>query len=275
LLLLPALVMFLWPLCKHWIKTVLDPTALNTTTTNFFAITCGGFAATVALLAHSAVDYQWYAPGVMLTFVGIVAMLIAQTQGARWNFQVRLLPLSAIVVPLVLLQAVQGTKSCREQYWIYKAHRAASINDRIRNLERSFAVDRSNYRTAYWIGENYRTLSFEGDSHYKELAEKAIQWLDRSARLNRFDPYPHMRKAMCLDWLKRHAEAEQEIQTALALDQEHYLVLAIAGWHYFQVGDDEKSLEYFKESNSRSPPNNPMLSSYFRLLHERAKDKQK
>ena len=275
LLLLPALVMFLWPLSKHWIKTVLDPTALNTTATNHFALTCGGFAATVALLAHSAVDYQWYAPGVMLTFVGIVALLIAQRQSARWNFTVRLVPLSVIIVPLVLLQALQGTKSCREQYWIYKAHRATSMNDRIRNWERAFSVDPSSYRTAYLIGESYRTLSFEGDAHYKELAEKAIQWLDRSTRLNRFDPYPHMRKAMCLDWLKRHAEAEQEIQTALALDPEHYLVLAIAGWHYFQVGDDAKSLQYFTASHERNSLNNPIVGPYFRLLGERAKDKQK
>ncbi|HKQ40099.1 MAG TPA: O-antigen ligase family protein [Verrucomicrobiae bacterium] len=273
LLLIPALVLYLWPLSKHWIKTVLDPTALNTTTTNYFALTCGGFAGTVALLAHAAVDYQWYAPGVMLTFIAIVAMLIAQTQGARWNFHARL-PVTIIVVPLVVLQAIEGAKSFREQYWINKAHYAGSMDERIKNLERAFAVDPSDFRTAYWIGESYRTGSFEGGANYKELAEKAMVWLDHSARLNRFDPYPHMRKAMCLDWLKRYDEGEREIQTALALDPEHYLVLSIAGWHYFQVGDDTKSVKYFIASNERNQ-SNPMPGAYFRLLDERFKAKQK
>lgn len=275
LLLLLALLTYLWPLSKHWLKTVLDPTALNSTATNYFALTCGGFAATVALLAHSAVDYQWYAPGVMLTFIGVVAMLIAQTQSTRWNFNARPLAVSIILVPLVLLQAVQGAKSFREQYWIYKAHRGGSMDVRIANLERAFAVDPFSFRTAYWIGESYRALSFEGATNYREQAQKSIEWLDRSARLNRFDPYPHMRKAMCLDWLNRHEEAETEIKKALALDPEHHIVLAIAGWHYYQVGDDQTALNYLIASHERNWWDNPIMRQYLRLVSERIQSNKK
>jgi hypothetical protein len=272
--LLAALVMFLWPMSKHWIKTVLDPTALNAVATNHFALTCGGLAGILALLAHSLVEYQWYAPGVMLTFIGIIAMLIAQTQSGRWDFGIRI-PLTIVLAPLIVCQALQGAKSCREQYWIYKAHRAASIEERITNLERAFRIDPANFRTAYWIGETCRTLSFQGEANYKQLAERAIEWLDRAAQLNRFDPYPHMRKAMCLDWLKRHSEAETEIQKALALDPEHYLVLAIAGWHYYQTEENLKALRYFTESHNRKWQNNPIVYSYFGLIDERLKAAQK
>lgn len=273
-LLAVALLMFLWPLSKHWIKTVLDPAALNTATTNYFALTCGGFVGILALLAHSLVDYQWYAPGVMLTFIGLIAMVTAQMKGERWNVGVRI-PFAIILASLAVVQASQGAKSCREQYWIYKAHRAASMNERIANLERAFKVDPFNFRTAYWVGEAYRTLSFQGEANYKELAEKAIEWLDRSASLNRFDPYPHIRKAMCLDWLKRHSEAESEILKALALDPEHYLVLAIAGWHYYQTEENLKALRYFTESHNRNWQNNPIVYAYFRLIDERLKAGQK
>ena len=273
-LLLAALLMFLWPMSKHWIKTVFDPTALNATTTNYFALTCGGFAAVLALLAHSFVDYQWYAPGVMLTFIGLIAMLIAQTQSGRWNFGVRI-PFTLVLVLFIALQAFQGAKSCREQYWIYKAYRARSMQQRITNLERAFAIDPANFRTAYLIGETYRTWSFEGEANYKELAERAIPWLDRAATLNRFDPYPHMRKAMCLDWLKRHGEAESEIQKALALDPKHYLVLAIAGWHYYQTEENLKALHYFIESHNHNSQNNPIVGPYFGLIDERLRAGQK
>ena len=146
---------------------------------------------------------------------------------------------------------------------------------RITNLERAFETDPGSFRTAYWIGEAYRTWSFEGEANYKELAEKAIEWLDRAASLNRFDPYPHMRKAMCLDWLKRHTEAEIEIHKALALDPKHYLVLAIAGWHYYQTEEILKALHYFTESHKHNSQNNPIVNPYFRLIGERLKTGQK
>ena len=273
-LLLCALVFYLWPLARHWIKTVLDPTALNTAATNFFGLTCGGFAGTLAVLAHSLVDYQWYAPGVMLTFIAIVAMLLGQVQTGRWVFRWRL-SVSLVLVPLIGFQIFQAGNAIREQHWLGQANRADSLEQRITNLERAFAIEPANFRTAYWIGENYRLLSWEGAVHYKALAEKAIQWFDRAAELNRFDAYPHMRKAMCLDWLNRHAEAEAAIQKALALDPEHYLVLAIAGWHYYQTGDDAKALSYLVASHNRNWQNNPIVRQYLRLVQERTQAKGK
>jgi hypothetical protein len=266
-LLVVALGFYLWPLTKHWIKTVLDPTALNAATTNYFALTCGGFAGSLALLAHSFVDYQWYAPGVMLLFVAIIAMLIGQTQRERWNYTARI-PILVVLVPLLALQVVEGGKGMREQYWINKANDAASMPERVANLERAFQADPFSFRTAYWIGETYRTWSFEGAEGYKELAEKAMPWFDRSARLNRFDPYPYMRKAMCLDWLKRHDEAEGEIQKALALDPQHNLVLAMVGWHYFQVGDYARSFHYLHESYARNYKN-PVVHAYMTRAYNR------
>jgi O-antigen ligase len=268
-----ALALYLWPLTRNWIKTVLDPTALNATTTNHTALTCGGFAGSLALLAHSLVDYQWYAPGVMLTFVAIVAMLICRTQLGRWNFSVRF-PISVLLAPLLIFQVVQANTAVREQHWIGKGTKAATLEERILHLKHAFDIEPRNFRTAYWIGESYRLRSWEGTEHYERLAEEAIAWLDRAARLNRLDPYPPMRKAMCLDWLKRYKEAETEMQKALALDPEHHMVLAIAAWHYYQVGDDTNCSKFLKLSHARNPYN-PILTPYFRLVWERSQAKDK
>ena len=273
-LLLTALVLYLWPLTRHWIKTVLDPTALNAATSNYFALTCGGFAGTLAVLAHSTADYQWYAPGVMLTFVALVAMLIAQLQGVGWNFRARL-PVSVLLIGLMIHQGAEAAKTMRERHWLARANAAASLEERIADLQRALKVEPANFRTAYGIGESYRSLSWEGGEDYKQTAEEAIRWFDRTGRLNPFDPYPPMRKAMCLDWLKRPDEAARELQKALALDPEHYLVLAIIGWHYYQVEDDAQAMKYLIASRDRHWNNNPIAYQYIRLAHERSQRKGK
>jgi tetratricopeptide (TPR) repeat protein len=275
-LLAAALALYLWPLGRNWIKTVLDPTALNAATTNYHALTCGGFASTFALLAHSAADYQWYAPGVMLTFTAIVAMLICQTQSARWNFAARF-PVGVVLAALVIFQAFQASKTVREHHWLNKANAAVSYEDRIEQLKRAFAVEPTNFQTAYSIGETYRLASWEGGPAYKELAVSAIEWLDRAAQLNPFDAFPRMRKAMCLDWLKRHAEAEAEIQKALLLDPQSYLVLAIAGWHYYQAGADARARKYLLASYYRNWNwhNNPIAHQYLTIVQHRLREKTK
>ena len=271
-LLLAAIVLYVVPAARGWFKTVLDPAALNAAATNQFAIIIGGFAGTLALLAHSLVDYQWYMPGVMLTFIATVAMVVCQIQSARWNFAARL-PVSFVVASLTLFHAIQLGKTLREYHWLDTANAAASMAERIADLQRASRIEPTNFQTAYSLGESYRTMSFEGGPNYRALAEKAIEWLDRAARLNRFDPYPPMRKAMCLDWINRHAEAEAEIRKALALDPEYYLVLAIAGWHYYQVGDDSTALKYLIESHNRNWSNNPIKEQYLRLADERRRAK--
>jgi O-antigen ligase len=272
-LLLSALVLYLWPLTRHWIKTVLDPTALNAAASNYFALSCGGFAGVLGLLVHSAVDYQLYAPGVMLMFVALVAMLIGQLQGGRWNFSARF-PLSVVLIALMIHQGMEASQTVREQHWLGQANVAGSYEERIGDLQRALDVEPKNFQTAYWIGESYRAWSWEGGEDYKRLAEEAMRWFERAGRLNRFDPYPAMRAAMCLDWLKRHEEAEEQIQKALALDPEHYLVLGIAGWHYYQVGDDATARKYLIASHERKWQNNPMRQ-YLSIVDERLRAKKK
>lgn len=258
------------PVARAWIKTVLDPAALNAATTNFFALVCGGFAATAALLVHSLVDYQWYAPGVMLLFVSIIAMSVAQTQAARFEYSARVL-LSVAIATLAILLSYHGSRTVREHHWLDQARHARTFEMRVSALERAFKVEPTNFETAYQLGENYRLLSWQGEEGYRELAAKAIEWLDRAATLNRLDPYPPMRKAMCLDWLKRHPEAEAAILHALSLDPNREEVLAITGWHYFQAGDFAKARHYFDEANMRNWRGNPIALQYLRLLNEREK----
>jgi tetratricopeptide (TPR) repeat protein len=149
------------------------------------------------------------------------------------------------------------------------------LEERIADLQRALKVEPANFRTAYSIGESYRSLSWEGGENYKQMAEEAMRWFDHTARLNRFDPYPPMRKAMCLDWLKRHDEAAVELQKALARDPEHYLVLAITGWHYFQVEDDAQALKYLIASRDRHWNSNPIAYQYISLAEQRLQRKGK
>ena len=273
-LLFCAILLYLLPAGRNWLKAVLDPASLQATISNNLAITPGSFAGIVGVLAHALLDYQWYMPGVMLTFIAVVAIGLCSLQASRFQFAAPRL-VSLVILLLIIVQTVQAGKSFRESRWLNNANTAKTMSDRIASLNHAIQVEPTNFQTAYMIGECYRSASWEGAENYRELAEKAIPWFDRSARLNPFDPYPHLRKAMCLDWLKRHTEAETEIQTALVLDPEYYFVLAIAGWHYFQAGNDTAALKYLTASLERNWHNNPVAEQYLRWTRERVEAKRR
>jgi tetratricopeptide (TPR) repeat protein len=171
---------------------------------------------------------------------------------ARYWLNVRLpvkLFLTLMLAGGVVYLGGQSLRLGREAYWLAHADSPGLLLlDRAAILEKAFAAEPENFDTAYEIGEAHRIQSFDGGDDYQAEAETAMRWYARGIKLNRFDAYNYLRMGMCLDWLKRYAEAGKFYSAADALDPNGYYMVANIGWHYVQTGDYAAAREWLERS---------------------------
>jgi Flp pilus assembly protein TadD len=146
-------------------------------------------------------------------------------------------------------------------------------------LRQAAIVEPTNFETAYELAETLRKLSFQGLEGYRQLAEEAITWFQRSSRLNPYDPYNQMGIGMCLDWLGQHAEAGPYFERAVTLDPNNYSVLALLGWHLVQREEYAAAKEPLERSlQLQHAWHNPVAAAYLpvvkRKLDETGKSAQ-
>ena len=78
---------------------------------------------------------------------------------------------------------------------------------------------------------------------------------------------------MSLDWLGRHPEAAELFERAQRIDPTGYYTRALNGWHCFQTGDYEKAREWFEASLKVQRVNNPIATTYLKLVEEKLAQK--
>jgi hypothetical protein len=221
---------------------------------NRFAFFTGAFAALLALAAHSFVDFNLHIPANAILGVTLLALLTSNLRfsTARYWLNVRLpvkLFLTLMLAGGVVYLGGQSLRLGREAYWLAHADSPGLLLlDRAAILEKAFAAEPENFDTAYEIGEAHRIQSFDGGDDYQAEAETAMRWYARGIKLNRFDAYNYLRMGMCLDWLKRYAEAGKFYSAADALDPNGYYMVANIGWHYVQTGDYAAAREWLERS---------------------------
>jgi len=110
----------------------------------------------------------------------------------------------------------------------------------------------------------------EGD--FEAEAESAMQWFQRSMKLNPYDPYSPLRLGMCLDWLGHPEESEQYYNRADELDPRGHYVAAHIGWHYLQVRDYPAAQAWFERSKRLQWKDNEMSTAYLAIIRERMLD---
>ncbi len=130
-----------------------------------------------------------------------------------------------------------------------------------------------NFDTAYEVGEALRRLSGQGYLGYEKLATEAIEWFQRAARLNPFDPYNPLRIGMCLDWQGRHEEAAPYYEKALKLDPNNYELVAHQGWHFVQTGDYATAKQWFERSYKLElSERNTIAPRYLSIIERKLKE---
>ena len=256
---------------------------LGTRKSNKFALVLGASLGLLAILFHSAVDFNMHIPANAILAITLMAMLSGCWRFAteKYWFAVRV-PVKAAATLILLAGVVyfgwQGSKRAMEYVRLERASRAPNFSpERIAALERAFAVDPMNFETAYAIGDAFRVQSWEGGDDYAQLAAKAMEWFGRAMKLNPYHAHSFMRYGMCLDWLDRPAEAASYFNQAVQLDPNGYFTTAHMGWHYVQVEDFAAAKVWFERSQRLEWKDNFIADSYLkvvrqRLLEDAAKD---
>lgn len=226
---------------------------------NRFAFSVGASMGLLAILLHSAVDFNMQIPAIAILAVTLMALLSSQIRFATERYWFRLGTVLKCLATMVLLAGVgylggEGWRSGREYFWFQQAGRVPEAsNERIAALEHAFQAEPMNAETAYAIGESYRTKSFYGNDQYVTLARKAMGWYQRGMKLAPYEGNNWLRYGMCLDWIGTADGGNQEdsapaYKRANELDPNGFATSADIGWHYVQIGDLAAARSWFERS---------------------------
>lgn len=242
---------------------------------NRFAFVLGASFGLVALLFHSATDFNMHIPANAILAVTMLALLASHQRFSteRWWTNASRPLVGLVSVALLAGMAVLGATGVRRAtayVWTERAAKQPNFSPaRVAALERAFAAEPKDFKIAYDLGECFRIPSFEGGDDYAELAQKAITWFQRAEQLNRYDAGSNLRHGMCLDWLGKHDEAWKYFDRAEELDPNGFYTVAHVGWHFVQIEDYAAARPWFERSTRLEWKQNQIAFNYLALCDRR------
>lgn len=249
-----------------------------------FAFVAGATFGLVALAVHSVVDFNLHIPANAIIAVTLAALLCSHVRFAteqHWAGAGMLLKsvLSLLLLACLIGLAQQSVRLGREYLWLTRASGKGNYSDeKIRDLERAYAIEPRNFETTYALGESYRVQSSEGGSGLAggddadTLAQKAMLWYSRGTNTNPHDGYNFMRFGQCLDYLGKTNEALVYFSRADELDPNGYYTSALIGWHYREAGDYAACRTWSERSLLLERTNNPAEAN-LRIANDRLLEK--
>jgi O-antigen ligase len=274
-----AWALFGWGVLRSWKYVQRAQNDLSTKRSNRSAFVLGGSLGLLAILVHSFVDFNMHIPANAILAVTLLALVAGYFRFAteqywhtvRWPLRV---PLMAVLLAGIVSIGYVTWHRTRELRWLVAAEKlrpgSAAQTDA---YQKAFALRPTNFEAAYNIGEHYRVHAWQGLEGYQTLTTNAMQWFQRAMHLNPYDPYGPMRYAMCLDWLGNHDQALPYFQQALKLDPNSYYTRAHMGWHYAQLADWPKVIEWMNHSlEMKSDAGNVVAWSYIYIADRRKRE---
>lgn len=246
---------------------------------NRSAFFIGASIGLAGVLVHSLVEFNLHIPGIALPVVVIAGVLASNLRFATDNFWVT--PawwgrglVTAAVVAMAVWTTPRAVSAFREGWLLNEAAKASEIDAALlARFRGAIAIEPGNPRSFYELGENLRLLSWRGLPGYEEQAREAIQWLKRSAELNPFDPYPHLRLALCHHWLGEKDEARKSFDRARELGPNDVTIANHYGWSLILRGELQKAREVLVESLRWNDWNNWMARHYLEMADTALKAK--
>ena len=272
--------LMVWGVVKTWPKVRHTPRDLGEERgRNKFAFVLGASIGLIAILVHSVVDFNMHIPANAILAITLMALLSGCLRFATERYWVRLRTLGkafasvGIIAGMVYL-GQQGWRHATEYAWLRRAGRAPVFSPtQAVCLQNAFAAEPMNAETACAIGEAYRVQSSEGGTNYLQLAEQALEWFGRSAKLNPWGAYsqviPWVGCGWCLDWLGRFDQSGPYFQRAEELDPNSYFIAAHVGLHYVQLGDFAAAKPWFERSLRLESTDNAIARNYLQIVNNR------
>jgi len=284
LLIFAVMVLLLVGVWQTWRAVRGPPADLGRTRgSNKLAFVIGASLGLLALLVHSAVDFNMHITANALVAVSLMALLSSHLRfaterywggGAIW---VRALATGMCLAAVAWL-AVQGTHRFNEEFWLARAAQAPVFSRaQVDLLTKAFAAEPSNPDTANAIGEALRRQSQEGGvsyqdqpgTDYRQLADRAMDWFSRGMKLNPLDQRNFYGYGWCLDWLGRSQESGAYFDRAEQLDPNGYYTMNNIGMHYMELGDYAAARSWFERS-LRLETQDPFIArSYLEVVNRR------
>lgn len=228
-----------------------DLGAKGSNRTAFFVGSCIGMA---AIAIHCMGDFLLHVPSIGL-IVAVLGGLLASTArfaSERWwmsNAWWSRIPATAAVIGALSFLLPLATVRFREGLRLNSAAVAGSVNSHLlENLMAAAAIASDNPRTSYEIGENLRRLSFEGEGQWREQALQAVNWLEKAASFNRFDPMNHLSLGLCWHWVGEANNAQQSFRKARELGPQLVTVANHYAWNLLIQGKVTEARSVFEES---------------------------
>lgn len=240
---------------------------------NRVSVVLGCAIGMICLLVHSFFDFNMHIPANAFLATTLLSLIAAHWRFASQRFWLTARwPVRVIATPLLLgagfylgTQAFQHTK---EALASGKAEMLpVASKEKITGLKKTFQIEPKNPDNAFAVGEELRLRAWNGEEDYKSEAREAIEWFERAAALNQWDPQSRIRIGMCLDWIGRHEEAEAHFKKALQLDPNHLMTRAMMGWHYFQIDNFAETCRWM-EKTLELQGENQMARSYLELAKQ-------
>ena len=255
---------------------------------NKFAFVLGSSIGLVAILIHSAVDFNMHIPANAIVVVTLMALVSSHLRFASERYWITARPWLKSIASIFLLAGLgcfshQDWHLGSEFVWLDRADKASPYSpEQVALLTKAFAIEPKNPDTAYKIGEAYRIQSKEGGIRYEgqqlqgltyaDLANRAMEWFARGSKLDPWNPYNYANYGWCLDWLGKKTESTEYFDKANQLDPNGYYILAMMGMHYFELGDLAGSRPWFERSIRLQWEDNPISRTYLQIANQRLTD---
>ena len=238
-----------------------------------FAFVLGASLGLAAIFFHSVVDFNMYIPANALLMVTLMALLTCHLRFATERYWVTMrIPLKLLLsLVLVTGSAYVGWQSLRhagENAWLARAALLAdpASAQKADLLQRAFNCEPNNPETAYAIGYVFRVLSSDGGADCVELANRAMSWFDRAARLNPWDARDELEHGWCLDWVNREKESGPYFDRGEQLDPNGYFTMDCIGVHYVKILNYAAARPWFERSLALYWLDNPIARSYLEII---------
>lgn len=249
-----------------------DPGNIETKRSSRYTFVLGALCGLAALLVHSFTDFNLHIPANAMVAVTLLALITGYSRYATDDFwassKTPWRPLISIMaLALASTLAWDVWHRGRETSHFLTGRRARDgSNEQIDAFLAAWKVEPRNAITALYLGEAYRVRAWAGADGYPKLAEEALGWFQRAAVLNPYNPIPHFRSGMCLDWIGKHDEAVPYYDAALKVDPQGRITSFHVGWHHLQSGDPGKAREWFLRSIDQGYPPYGPAETYLRLI---------
>ena len=251
-----------------------SPNTLGDHRSNKLALVLGASIGLVAILIHSALDFNMHIPANAIVAITLMALLSSYVRFATERYWFTARPAAKTLLTAALAAgsvylAWQGVRSAHESIWLMRAQKAGEASaEQIAALQKAFSVEPKNAVTAHAIGEAFRVQSWQNNDDYKEKALEGIKWFKRAVALNPYDDSSVLRTGMCLDQIGEYDQAFTYFDRANRMDPNSYFNNAYMGWHYAQTGDYAAARVWLQRSRMLELENNPIAASYLKIAED-------